>query len=356
MVIVRSQDERQIHRYRRYLICSAIAKIDSTHAFAFPVVYPQPYCFFSMARTKQSAKRTTGVHAPRQSLWATAAVNDSNSPAAPSADRENSDATVGNLAVGERSETSSDVSCTTDIFNNVFNAVFSQYCLFCREGGVLIGCDTEGCGRQMCYSCLPELQNISAALLDNLRVECYTCQSQRESKKITRFIVSHVFCRQFKTVSGNTYLLQGLWHNTQPRYIQPYFPNGLKVAYQGYMNRQLEYVFKPTLVLSFRLSSLPEAACPSSLAKRYLDGYYVHWPQDIVYHEIQFNLPDESKRSLRDHSTKLQALQKEIKKKAFSRVLIFINTHSAEGDGGLCHKDGASLSADDVRFTHKRRF
>ncbi|KAI5998599.1 hypothetical protein EDD15DRAFT_2193970 [Pisolithus albus] len=232
-------------------------------------------CPFTMARTKQTAKKATGGKAPRVTLQALHKKKDK-------------------------------VSATSKRPTPKQKPCINSFCVMCRDGGALLWiCDEKYCRRVVCNQCLvvPDAEKDKLEA-DNITFKCVTCH----------------------------------WKQNQAN-PQPYF---------GFYSQGLPVLAHPPLVQGTfqHATSSQVASLPTALVHLHLDGLQVGHAQVNMmdsyfqpyfpkgsYHfsHLAFNLT--TQESLLAYEKEAMDLTHFLS--SFSRVVLFLTTHSDEERGDL---------------------
>ncbi|KAI0730425.1 hypothetical protein C8Q76DRAFT_792587 [Earliella scabrosa] len=289
-----------------------------------------------MARTKQTAKRSTGEAAPRISLQprSTDGSPDGSNLTAPirrhktTTRRSAKAAVLGTSpsvttrgAARTRGEHVSPTQTTKNTRSRSAKNVpdgRDVFCYLCQNGGGSLGCDN--CLRVICRKHLVGIPTEDD--LTGLEYICPSCHSMKERGRDERA----------------PYM--GLYRRDGIQRV-PYLDHPLKLRVACRRPLHARCNTEPIIIVQLRLASLPEAGTPARVVHAAMEAYF---PGDaranLVYIDVPYNVT-----SLDDVDVHLAALERKLSvldRFQTGRLLFFIYTHSEEESGDLFWADGAA--------------
>ncbi|KAI0746120.1 hypothetical protein C8Q76DRAFT_790416 [Earliella scabrosa] len=286
-----------------------------------------------MARTKQTARQSTGEAAPRASLQ-----SRKSGPNLDSSDEE----PLAAGGAGRRVKSSRQSSAKSDILGTparrpVRNGQArkrktkdakemgvsvvdlwdssprssdrnDEFCYMCQNGGETLACDR--CPRMVCYEHLPVVHTLPAETLAGVEFLCPACHIVDDRR-------------------GG----RGLYHDVSGQRV-PYFPNGITIEGDAFRPNQARVNTAPVVVVHIRLSSLNAAGTPAPVVHTTLEGYFVGKKAgDLVYVDAPYNIT--SVEESQEFKTALDRALAVVDRFERARILVFIYTHSEAGSGDL---------------------
>ncbi|KIM77371.1 hypothetical protein PILCRDRAFT_12012 [Piloderma croceum F 1598] len=239
-----------------------------------------------MARTKATARKTTGGTAPRK----------------------DSKRSGSSLAMN----ISSDESMAVVPAPNVPKLIQQDFCYICINGGDMLSCDQ--CTRVMCkaHIPLPQSQGINVASSIFICVACHL-----------RIFASSKPAPFFGFYKGDINQSPSTW---TPMSKQPLVIQG---DYQ--LTASSQVVAQPLLLLHFILASIEPKGHPARISAELLSAYL---PADsFVYKEVVFNLTTDE--LVKKHICKATAFTGNLGKYSLDQVVIIITNHSHDITGDL---------------------
>ncbi|TBU36586.1 hypothetical protein BD309DRAFT_713925 [Dichomitus squalens] len=275
-----------------------------------------------MARTKQTARQSTGDIAPRGSL---VAANDV--PMEEVEEEEEVAPKAGGRPKRTRQQTGAKAAKAAkepvikadELGSIIVVDDHDNFCYACQNGGSTIMCDF--CPRILCMKHVPAIAELQDEIRNLLVFMCPHCHIMRT--------------RNEKDVSP--------YYGT----TNAYFPKWIDVDITNSRPQHARVDTQPIVICSIRLASLDDAGSPARVMYTALEPYFQLGPGcPLRYIDIPFDL-----ETVQDAIRYRAAWDKEIGKLGLltnARILLFIYTHSHEETGDLFFaREGCSDSISD---------
>ncbi|KAI5981859.1 hypothetical protein EDD15DRAFT_2192541 [Pisolithus albus] len=227
-----------------------------------------------MARTKQTARKTTGDRAPRISL-------------------QSFQKRKGKASAASKRPTPKQKAST------------NSFCVMCRDGGDLWICNEKYCRRVVCNKCLvvPEEEK-DKLTQDGVTFKCVTCHWRENQTNPQPYF--------------------GFYSEGIPILAHPPVVQG---SFQHAISSQVASL--PTALVHLHMDNLEVGHAQVNIMNSYLQPYF---PQgSYQFSQLPFNLA--TQESLHDYEKAAMDLAHSLS--SFSRVVLFLTTHSDEERGDL---------------------
>ncbi|KAI6004877.1 hypothetical protein EDD15DRAFT_2191633 [Pisolithus albus] len=228
----------------------------------------------TMARTKQTARKTTGDKAPRVSL-------------------QSFQKRKGKASAASKRPTPKQKAST------------NSFCVMCRDGGDLWICNEKYCRRVVCNKCLvvPEEEK-DKLTQDGVTFKCVTCHWRENQTNPQPYF--------------------GFYSEGIPILAHPPVVQG---SFQHAISSQVASL--PTALVHLHMDNLEVGHAQVNIMNSYLQPYF---PQgSYQFSQLPFNLA--TQESLHDYEKAAMDLAHSLS--SFSRVVLFLTTHSDEERGDL---------------------
>ncbi|KAI1782229.1 hypothetical protein LXA43DRAFT_1069112 [Ganoderma leucocontextum] len=205
----------------------------------------------------------------------------------------------------------------------------NSYCYICHNGGACIGCDE--CARIVCLPHVPQIEAVPEETRNTLHFRCPSCHTRRTQ--------GGKACAPY---------YQGLYkvaRNGQP--AAPYLAEWVKVIVYAARPQHIQVDTRPLIILSVRLVSLDEKASPAM----FMYNYLVPWfdgaaTTSLRYIDIPFDIADVEDAN--QYQDKWDEVLTSLGQVTNARLMLFVYTHSHNETGDLFYAPkGCSTSIEE---------
>ncbi|KAI1790814.1 hypothetical protein LXA43DRAFT_1095042 [Ganoderma leucocontextum] len=239
-----------------------------------------------------------------------------------------------------------------------YNEKSDIFCFICHNGGDLIACDETGCRRVMCLWHAPKIEAVPKAVLKDLHFRCPSChtlmthaegkpeEEKGKNQQPTTTDHRHPPAPQGKRPQkgkqppkdrpATPYF--GLYRLAPER---PFFATWVELKMTSSRPQHSQVDTRPLIILNVRLATLREKSSPARLLYHLLTPWFNGAARECLrYIDLPFNVTREPmaaqfRARVNKHLNRLGPLTN-------ARIVLFIYTHSHDEAGDLYYGDNYS--------------